>query len=88
MINVTYYKYLGIIFSSRLILHSAQNTLCLQANKALLFIYKLSHACGGIPIHIACKLFDCMVLPIVSYDNAMWGYEHIASKEFIINFLK
>ena len=44
LINVTYYIYLGILFSSRLTWHSAQNTLCLQANKALVFIYKLSHA--------------------------------------------
>ena len=77
LINVTYYKYLEFLFSSRLTWHSAQNTLCLQANKALVFIYKLSHACGGIPINIACKLFDCMVLPILSYGSEMWGYEQI-----------
>ena len=81
LINVTYYKYLSILFSSRLTWHSAQNTLCLQANKALVYIYKLSHARGGIPINIACKLFGCMVLPILSYGSEMWGYEQIASIE-------
>ena len=74
-----------ILFSSRLTWNSAQNTLCLQANKALVFIYKLSHACGGIPINIACKLFDCMVLPILSYGSEMWGYEQI--EKFILSFL-
>ena len=87
LINVTYYKYLGILFSSRLTWHSTQNTLCLQANKTLVFIYKLSHACGG--INIACKLFDCMVLPILSYGSEMREYEQTSSiKTIHIKFLK
>ena len=64
--------------------------MCLQASKALVFIYRLSHACGGLPINIACKLFDFIVLPILSYGREMWWYEQIASiqKVHIIKFLK
>ena len=34
-------------------------------------------------MNIACKLFDCMVLPILSYGSEMWGYQQIASIEWV-----
>ena len=55
---VTYYKYLGMMFSSRLCWTVALQTLASQADKAIFKIKNTIKICGGIPITLALDLFD------------------------------
>jgi hypothetical protein len=73
--STTYYKYLGIMFSSRLKWSKATNTLAAQGKKALFSIKKVIYKCNGIPIEVAFELFDKMILPVVTYAAEVWGYE-------------
>jgi len=71
----TYYKYLGINFSSSLKWSMALKTLAQQANKSLLIIRKIQGICGNIPVGVCFKLFDKMVAPILLYGSEVWGYD-------------
>ena len=56
-----YYKYLGLVFSSRMKWSEAVDTLASQARKAVGVIKTLYYKCGSLPIDIAFELFDKMV---------------------------
>jgi hypothetical protein len=73
--TVTYYKYLGVVFSNRLKWSKATKTLAAQANKALFAIKRLYKKCNGLSINVCFKLFDSMILPILCYGSEIWGYK-------------
>jgi len=73
---VTYYKYLGIIFSSRLMWSVALTTLCSQAEKAVFMLKRLIRTCGKMPIQLSLDLFDKMVVPILLYGAEIWGTQN------------
>ena len=66
---VTYCKYLGMVFSSRLCWTVALQTLASQADKAIIKIKNTIKTCGGIPINLALDLFEKIVLPILIYGT-------------------
>ena len=72
---VSYYKYLGLIFSTSLKWNVAQNELAKQSNRAATNIRKLYNECGYIPPSILFKLFDQVILPILCYGSEVWGYK-------------
>jgi len=74
--TVTYYKYLGITFSSRLKWTQALKTLSLQSNRALIKINTIFDICGDMPVSIGLELFDKLVVPILLYESELWGYEY------------
>jgi hypothetical protein len=73
--NVTYYKYLGLTFSNRLIWSSAQQTLAAQANKVIALILKTTNSVKFCDINMLWTLFDKMVLPILMYGSEIWGVD-------------
>ena len=73
--NVSYYKYLGVIFSSKLCWTEAQKTLATQSQKAIHMMKKLEAKCNAIPIETAFELFDRMIVPILCYGSEVWGYQ-------------
>jgi hypothetical protein len=86
--NVSYYKYLGVIISTRLSWSPAQTTLSLQASKAMNLInqvnYRLEYS-----YKTACTIFDKCVLPVLSYGSEIWGTDvHKSSENVHIKFLK
>ena len=74
--TVTYYKYLGITFSSRLKWSQALKTLSLQSKRALIKINAIFGKCGDMPISIGLELFDKLVVPILLYGSEVWGCEY------------
>jgi len=80
---VSVYKYLGILISSHLKWCRATNQLALQAQKALVKIYKLDKQCEGLPPNILFELFDKLVVPILCYGAEVWGYEKCENIELV-----
>ena len=71
----TYYKYLGIVFSSSLQWSMAMRTIAQQANRAMCVLRDVKYKCGQIPLSVSFELFDKMILPILLYGSEVWGYE-------------
>jgi hypothetical protein len=69
---VTYYKYLGVLISTRLSWSPAQVTLSLQASKALHVISEVNYKCDY-SFSVACDLFDKCIVPILTYGSEIWG---------------
>jgi hypothetical protein len=71
--SVNMYKYLGIIFTSRL---SFQPTLCdlaERARKGVAVIIKMLWSIGEHSPDLFLKLFDCQIQPILTYGAEVWG---------------
>ena len=73
---VPYYKYLGAFFTPTLSWSKTQDTLRLQATKAVASIYTFQKRFGYFHLKDAFKLFDSIVTPILCYSSEMWGYSH------------
>ena len=69
----TYYKYLGLVMSSRLSWSMAQKTLAAQASKVVGFILSVAQKVQVLPLDMHWHLFDKMVLPILLYGSEIWG---------------
>jgi hypothetical protein len=81
--TVTYYKYLGITFSSRLKWGQALKTLALQSKRALIKINTIFGKCGDMPLSIGLELFDKLVVPILLYGSEVWGCEYREEIEIV-----
>ena len=74
------YCYLGVHFNYNCSFVNARKKLFDQANKALYSLYrKLRNT--SIPIEIQLKLFDALILPILTYAAEIWGFENIKNLE-------
>ena len=67
-----YYKYLGLLVSSRLSWTPAQKTLSLQAEKSMNLIRKVNYDCN-FSFLTSSELFDKCILPIITYGCEIWG---------------
>ena len=72
---VTYYRYLGLIFSSRNNWSKALLTLGAQAEKALKCIRTMFWKLGHPNVDVAFKIFDNRIVPILLYGSEIWGFE-------------
>ena len=72
---VSFYKYLGSVFTSRLCWTATQKTLAVQAQKAVGVIKHIANQCGGLTPDTYFKLFDSMVLPTLLYSSEIWGHK-------------
>ncbi|MEW8546516.1 MAG: reverse transcriptase family protein, partial [Candidatus Thiodiazotropha sp.] len=73
---VSYYKYLGLVVSSRLSWYVCQKTLAEQASKALFSIKSKLSQFGSLSFNILFKIFDTKILPILTYGAEIWfGHE-------------
>ena len=69
---VTYYKYLGILFSSRNSWFMAQKTLANQASKTLFAVKSKLTQFGDVNLSVLFKIFDIKILPILLYGSEIW----------------
>ena len=74
--NASYYKYLGITFSSSLKWSAGVTALANQASKGCLLIYNLYKYCGDMPIKTSLLLFDKLIVPILLYASEVWGLSY------------
>ena len=86
---VSYYKYLGLLFSTRNICSKAINTLVIQAEKTSNIILSSLRSIGEASFDIYAKVFDCMILPTLSYGAEIWGGNQFPNIERVqINYFK
>ena len=69
---VTYYKYLGLVISSRLSWYMCQKTLAEQAAKALFGLKASLNKFGILSANLLFKIFDTNILPILNYGAEIW----------------
>jgi hypothetical protein len=71
---VSFYKYLGAMFTPKLVWTMCQKTLASQARKGLYLLRKYNYACNGLPPALQFELFDKMIAPILLYGAEVWGF--------------
>ena len=74
---VTYYKYLGLLLSSRNSWYMCQKTLASQASNALFAVKKNLIRFGDVKVNILLKIFDSKILPILLYGSEI-RFSHIS----------
>ena len=67
------YKYLGFVFHATKGLHFGTEALLAVARKALFAMRRRCALLGIRDPALQCKLFDTLVLPILSYGCEVWG---------------
>lgn len=69
------YKYLGMMFSTKLCTNTALQDLANRAKSAATKIIRTMHKLNSISCDIFFKLFDSQVQPILLYASEVWGME-------------
>ena len=87
--NVTYYRYLGLFYTSRLNWSYGTRILSIQAQKSVNMLKRVIGQCQGLPYNIVFDIFDTTVMPILTYVSEVLGYKAYNDIENIqINFCK
>ena len=73
---MTYYRYPGLIFSSRNVSSKALSTLASQAEKALSIVRRIIWKVGHPKLHVSFKIFDSRIVPILYYGSETWGHTY------------
>ena len=86
---VTYYRYLGLIFSLKNVWSKALSTLASQAEKALSIVRRMIWKVGHPKLHVSFKIFDSRIVPILCYDSEILGHTYQDQIEKVhVNFCK
>ena len=86
---VTYYSYLGMIFSSRLCWSKCLENHSFKALRMVGAMKKVFSKYRNIPIKIAFKIFDIKIKPMLLYGSQIWGCGYQESIERVhIKFCK
>ena len=86
---VSFYKYLGIYFTLKLIWSKTKDVLALQASMAVFKIFQYQYQFGQFCPKDIFKLFDSIVKPFLCYGSEIWGYEYSQKIEKVhIKFCK
>jgi hypothetical protein len=72
---VNVYKYLGILFSTRLSFVAACKDLACRAKNALLCVMQKLYILNNNSFDVFMKLFDSQIQPIVQYGSELWGLD-------------
>ena len=80
--TVSYYRYMGLLFTPKLKWTRAKLTLAAQAQKSIMLISNYQCKFGYFH-HNIFKLFDSMVKPILCYGGEVWGFEYAQQIESI-----
>ena len=83
--TVSHYKYLGIIMDEFLTFNLATKTLADHASRALGALIAKFKSLGGLPFKVFTKLFDSLVLPILTYGAAVWGFRSFSCIDAVYN---
>jgi hypothetical protein len=76
---VNVYKYLGIMFSTRLSFSAACRDLISRAKNALRCIQRKLYILNNNSLSVFLKLFDCCVQPIAQYGSELWALDDVAN---------
>ena len=67
------YKYLGLWFHEHLDMKFAINELANSASRAVSALYTKFLHIGGMTYDVFCKLYPCLVEPVLFYGTGIWG---------------
>ena len=81
---VTYFKYLGLVFSSRLSWYMCQKTIAAQASKAVFALKSSLANYTHVSTDILFKIFDSKIQPILTYGAELW-FPHNANDIEIVH---
>ena len=82
------YKYLGVIFSKSGSFLKARKHIAEQERKAMQLLFIRSNNLD-LPLDLQIKLFDNMILPILTYGSEVFGYENTEILEGVhLQFLR
>ena len=70
------YKYMGLLFTPKLSWSLATKKLANQARKAVYQIKQFQNPFGKFRHKEYFKIFDSMVMPILTYGAELWGYDY------------
>ena len=73
---VSFYKYLGIFFTPKLVWTKTLESQALQGLKASASIFKFQKNFGFFSPQDIFKLFDTIVKPVLCYGSEIWGYRY------------
>ena len=73
---VSFYKYLGVYFTPKLVWTKTQAMQAMQGVKAVARIFKYQKTFGRFSPQDIFKLFDTVVKPILCYGAEIWGYNY------------
>ena len=73
---VSFYKYLGMYFTPKLVWSKTKDMLSKQAIKAISNIYRYQRNFGRFDSKDMFKLFDTIVKPILCYGSEIWGFTY------------
>ena len=86
--TVSYYKYLGLIMSTRLSWTPAQKTLSQQSEKCMNFIRTINYECN-FSFTTSNEIFNKCIIPIVTYASEVWGpYVSKVTENALIKFCR
>ena len=71
---VSYYKYLGLIFTPKLVWTKATKTIADQAKKSI-FMFQKARGFNFASVEVALKIFDKMITPVLLYGSEIWGFK-------------
>ena len=71
--TVSYYKYLGVLISTRISWSAALVNQAAKAQKVISMLKGYEKRCGRLSYSVAFHMFDNMILPILFYGSEVWG---------------
>ena len=74
--SVYVHKYMGLLLTPKLPWSASKYKLASQAKKAIFSIKSYQYKFGYFLHNEYFKLFDAMVLPFLTFDAELWGYEY------------
>ena len=80
---VSFYQYMGLLFTPKLKWTKALSVLAAQATKSISAFRSFSQRFGSLNHYEFFKIFDTMVKPILLYGGEVWGYTYRESVERI-----
>ena len=80
---VNQYKYLGVLFTSKLCMRNLVQDLSSRAKKAMVLFLSTLYKLNPMPLKVFFKLFDTQIQPILLYGSELWGFKHYDTIEQI-----
>ena len=80
------YKYLGLIFTTKLSLNAGWESMCANGKRGVIEIFRTLKKINSIDTSLFWKLFDTQIEPILTYAAEVWGLEDNCHMEKLHTF--
>ena len=87
MVKLNRYKYLRLVFDYKLDLSVTAQSITKSVNRALGLLISKVKACGGLSYTCFTKLYESMVVSVIRYRTAVWGYKEYSCIDAVHNHM-